>query len=208
MSSHDRRSVRIDGLTIEYDDRVLEPRPWTAMQSQWAVELLESAPEGPVLELCTGAGHIGLLVVAATQRRLVAVDLNPVACSFARLNAEGAGIEHRVEVRESELTAAVRPDEQFALVLADPPWVPSDEVATYPEDPTVAIDGGPVGLDVARSCVATAVPCTAPGASLLLQLGTDAQADEIAEQALETGNWTDGGRRTAPRGVVLRLVRT
>lgn len=177
------------------------------MQSQWAVELLVGAGPGPVLELCTGAGHIGLLVVAATDRSLVAVDLDPVACGFARHNAEGAGLEHRVEVREGALADAVRPGERFALVLADPPWVPSDEIGRFPEDPTTAIDGGPAGLDVAHACVQAATTCLEPGGSLLLQLGTDAQADEVVAAALVEGRWRDGGRRTAERGVVLRLER-
>ena len=30
-------------LTISYDDRVLEPRPWTADQSHWAAEILAEA---------------------------------------------------------------------------------------------------------------------------------------------------------------------
>lgn len=207
MTTHVRRSVRMSGLVIEYDDRVLEPRPWTALQSEWAVELLADAPAGPVLELCTGAGHIGLLVVAATDRRLVAVDLDPTACDFARHNAEGAGLAHRVEVRQGRLQEALAPGERFALVLADPPWVPTAEVGRFPVDPTTAIDGGPRGLDLAHDCVATARGCLDPGGSLLLQLGDDAQADAVLERVAAEGAWTDGGRRTAPRGVVLRLVR-
>ena len=58
------------GLTIAYDDRVLRPREWTTAQSDWAAELMVTAPGGPVLELCSGAGHIGLLAVAASGRRL------------------------------------------------------------------------------------------------------------------------------------------
>lgn len=207
MPVHERRSVRIDGLVVEYDERVLEPRPWTALQSRWATELLAAAPPGPVLELCTGAGHIGLLVAAATDRHLVAVDLDPVACGFARHNAEGAGVAHRVEVREGALATAVRPDERFVLVLADPPWVPSAEIGRFPEDPTTAIDGGPHGLDVAHECVAAATTCTEPGADLLLQLGTDAQADQLAAAAAADGHWVERGRRTAARGVVLHLQR-
>lgn len=207
LPTHPRRSVRIDGLVVEYDDRVLEPRPWTALQSRWAVELLQAAPAGPVLELCTGAGHIGLLVAAATDRDLIAVDLDPVACGFARHNAEGAGLSHRVEVREGALASAVRPGERFVLVIADPPWVPSADIGRFPEDPTTAIDGGPHGLDVAHECVAAAAACTGPGADLLLQLGTDDQADQVAAAAVAAGGWRDAGRRTAARGVVLRLQR-
>ncbi|MEO9322898.1 methyltransferase [Nocardioides sp. C4-1] len=206
MDTHVRRSVRIDGVVIEYDERVLEPRPWTALQSQWAAELLDDAPAGPVLELCTGAGHIGLLVAARTDRRLVAVDRDPVACSFARLNAEGAGVDHRVEVREATLVDAVHDGETFALVLADPPWVPTSQVERFPDDPTGAIDGGDDGLDVARTCIDVARDALPAGASLLLQLGTDGQADVLLEAAVADG-WADGGRRRAARGVVLRLVR-
>lgn len=207
MPTHQRRSIRIDGLVVEYDDRVLEPRPWTALQSRWAVELLADAAPGPVLELCTGAGHIGLLVAAATDRSLVAVDLDPVACAFARHNAEGAGVAHRVEVRESPLATAPLPGEEFALVLADPPWVPSAEIGRFPDDPTTAIDGGPAGLDVAHACVEVAATCLVPGGSLLLQLGTQAQADRVAAAAVTGGGWREGARRTAARGVVLQLQR-
>ncbi|MFB9314599.1 methyltransferase domain-containing protein [Nocardioides plantarum] len=207
MPVHERRSVRIGGLDVEYDDRVLEPRPWTALQSRWAVELLGSAPAGPVLELCTGAGHIGLLVAAATDRHLVAVDLDPVACSYARHNAEVAGLGDRVEVREGALATAVRAEERFVLVLADPPWVPSADIGRFPDDPTTAIDGGPHGLDVAHACVAAAAACTDPGADLLLQVGTDDQADLVAGSAVADGGWRDRGRRTTSRGVVLRLQR-
>ena len=203
-----RRSTRIGGLLVEYDDRVLEPRPWTALQSQWAVELLDGAAPGPVLELCTGAGHIGLIVAARTDRPLVAVDANPVACSFARLNSEAAGVDHRVEVREGRLESAVLPGERFALVLADPPWVPSADVARFPEDPLTAIDGGPAGLDVAHACVDVARGCLVPGGSLLLQLGDSDQADAIAARAESDGAWRERGRRTAERGLVLRLQLT
>lgn len=206
MTVHQRRSVRIDGVVFEYDQRVLEPRPWTALQSRWAVELLADADPGPVLELCTGAGHIGLLVAASTERRLVAVDRDPTACSFARLNAEGAGVAHHVEVRQAALDDAVRPGETFALVVADPPWVPTAEVSRYPDDPTGAIDGGAEGLGVARTCIDVAHAALRPGASLLLQLGTDEQADVLLAEAA-AGGWSDGGRRRAARGVVLRLVR-
>ena len=88
-------------LTIAFDDRVLRPRGWTTAQSEWAAELMLTAPGGPVLELCSGAGHIGLLAVAGSGRSLVCVDANPVACDYARANALQAGLAELVEVRES-----------------------------------------------------------------------------------------------------------
>ena len=67
-------------LTIAFDERVLRPREWTAAQSAWAADLMTSAPDGPVLELCSGAGHIGLLAVLLSSRPLVCVDASSVAC--------------------------------------------------------------------------------------------------------------------------------
>ena len=36
--------LRFDILDIAYDERVLEPRPWTAEQSRWGAELLAACP--------------------------------------------------------------------------------------------------------------------------------------------------------------------
>ncbi|NLE98960.1 MAG: methyltransferase, partial [Propionibacterium sp.] len=71
--------VDFDPLQIEYDERVLAPRPWTRMQSEWAAEIALRAPDGPVLELCSGAGHIGLEAARLSGRALVCVDQNPAA---------------------------------------------------------------------------------------------------------------------------------
>ena len=56
--------VAFGPITVEADASVLTPRPWTLVQSAWAAELSPGAPAGPILELCCGAGHIGL---AATR---------------------------------------------------------------------------------------------------------------------------------------------
>ncbi|WP_167305921.1 methyltransferase domain-containing protein [Nocardioides euryhalodurans] len=124
--------MRFGSLLIEYDDQVLEPRPWTAHQSHWAGDLLTTAPPGPVLELCTGAGQIGLLTIAATYRELVAVDLDPAAGELARRNAGQAGLASRVEVRQGDLQEVLGPHERFPLVVAGPPYLGADERDLYP----------------------------------------------------------------------------
>lgn len=199
-------------LSIAYDDRVLRPRGWTAGQSAWATDLLASAPPGPVLELCAGAGHIGLLAVVGTGRRLVCVDASEAACDFARANAAEAGLADLVEVRHARLQDAVGPDERFALVLADPPWVPRDHTGLYPEDPLSAIDGGDDGLDVARACLDVVTRHLLPGGSALLQLGTVAQADGLRPVLSGDHGDHDGLAvsevRQFVRGVVVRIDRS
>lgn len=164
-------------LAIAYDDRVLTPRPWTALQSQWAAERLETLPPGDVLEVCAGAGHIGLLAVLHSRRRLVMVDANEVACRYARLNADQAGRE--VEVRHGRMERVLRPDERFALVIADPPWVPTAETGRHPEDPLTAIDGGPDGLELVRVCLDVVSGHLLPGGAGILQVGGASQVRAV-----------------------------
>jgi methylase of polypeptide subunit release factors len=195
-------------LTIAFDDSVLRPRAWTTAQSTWAAELLDDLPAGPVLELCSGAGQIGLLAVDRSSRRLVCVDADASACEFTRANARTAGMADRVEVRHARLEEAVLADERFPLIIADPPWVPRSGTGQYPEDPLMAIDGGDDGLAVARTCLGVIHRHLAPGGSAILQLGTVAQADTLAQQEIAAvGDLAVVDLRLHPRGVLVRIDR-
>ena len=172
-------TTRFGGLTIHHDERVLLPRPWTQAQSRWAAHLASGAPEQTALELCTGAGHIGLLLAALSGVRVVAVDVDPVAGEFARVNAEEAGLAERFEVRVGSMDRVLGDQERFGVVLADPPWVPRAETGRYPEDPLLAIDGGDDGLDVARLCLTVSARHLLPGGHVVIQLGSEAQAETL-----------------------------
>jgi len=173
------REATFGDLRIAYDERVLTPRAWTAEQSAWAADLLADLPAGPVLELCCGAGHIGLLAVRGSVRDLVQVDLDPVACTFARLNADRARPRGRVEVRNAGVAESAGPGEQFALVIADPPYLPHAEIDSYPEDPELAVDGGPDGLDLVWECLEVVRRHLAPGGQALLQVRDGSQAEAV-----------------------------
>jgi methylase of polypeptide subunit release factors len=169
-------------LAVTFDDRVLHPRAWTTAQSYWAADLLRDAPEGPVLELCAGVGHIGLLAVHRTPRHLVLVDLDETACDFARSNARTARPDGTVEIRRGRVEEVLGPDERFVGVIADPPWVPSDSTDRFPEDPLTAIDGGPDGMDIAWACIDVAARHLVDQGWLLIQLGTSQQADAVRDR--------------------------
>lgn len=193
-------TIAFGPLRISFDARVLRPRPWTAAQSAWAAELIAAAPTGPVLELCAGAGQIGLLAVAGSGRRLVCVDLDPVACGFARANAEAAGLGELVEVRQGSMDEVLDDGERFAVVVADPPWVSRSEVGRYPDDPLRAIDGGDDGLDLARTCLDVAQRHLRPGGSVVLQVGS---VDQVG--LLDTGRLDVVEVREFERGALVRL---
>ncbi len=101
--------VSFGSLCITYDPEGLRPRPWTQLQSAWAAELLGELPEGDVLELCAGVGHIGLLALVQADagdgaltrggRRLVQIDEEETVIGLAERNAQTAGVGERVDVR-------------------------------------------------------------------------------------------------------------
>jgi methylase of polypeptide subunit release factors len=194
------------GLDITFDERVLRPRPWTQEQARWAAQLLTHLPSGPVLELCCGAGQIGLAAVAGTDRSLVCVDVDATAVEYAQQNARSAGLDHRVTVRRGRFQEVLRPDERFPLVIADPPWVTSAETGRFPLDPLLAIDGGSDGLVVARVCLETIEAHLADGGEALLQLGS---VDQVAAlMSLGSGGLRCLEIRRYDGGAVARLART
>lgn len=197
--------VAFGPLEISYDDTVLEPRDWTRMQARWAAHLLTALPPGPVLELCTGAGHIGLLAVHGTGRRLIAVDASPEACRWARHNAAANGID--VEVREGDMTAVLAPAERFPLVIADPPWVRRDQVGRFAADPVSAIDGGPDGLALARTCVDLIGRHLDDLGVALLQLGDRNQVERLGDPIHAAGLEITEHVSIPGRGLVAELRR-
>ena len=166
-------------LRVGYDGSVLAPRPWTIVQSRHAAVLLEDAPAGPILELHCGAGHIGQAAAAWSGRELVQVDDDPAACDWARRNAVANGVV--ADVWCARLEDLRTPDEMFALVLADPPYVPSAETGRFVHDPRHAIDGGDDGLAGIRASLPVAARTVRRGGAILLQVRGASQADTTRE---------------------------
>ncbi|HEX4245661.1 MAG TPA: methyltransferase [Acidimicrobiales bacterium] len=178
-SADGSREVAFGPLTLSFDETCLIPRPWTIEQSRW-VAAAADVPSGPILELCAGVGQIGMVAALLTGRSLVQVDRNPRACHWARINADRAGLADRVEIRHGDLDHAVNGGERFAIIVADPPYVPSAEVDGF-SDPQPTIDGGADGLDLARRCMELAAGHLALGGLLSLQLRGRAQVASLLE---------------------------
>lgn len=192
-------------LRIEWDSRILRPRAWTTAQSHWAAALAPRCPEGPMLELFCGAGQIGLLAAALTGRPLVQVDRDEVAVTYARRNADAAGLT--ADVRLGAITGAIAPAEQFGIVILDPPWVRSERVEDFPQDPIGAIDGGADGLDQVVLGLGVALRHLHPDGHAVLQVGATDQADAVASFLRDT-DWMVGEVRDySPGGVLVDIAR-
>lgn len=101
-------------------------------------------PVEAALDIGTGCG-IQALLAASHAGRVVATDVNPRALVFTRLNAALNGLTN-LECREGSLFAPVL-DEEFDLVVANPPFVVSPETAF------VFRDSGEAGDEISHRTV-------------------------------------------------------
>lgn len=197
------------GLAIRFDSRVLRPRPWTVAQSAWAGDLLRTVPPGPVLELCAGVGHIGLLAVEGQSRSLVMVDASEAACEHAAVNSVRAGAP--TDIRCGRMDEVLGSDERFPMIIADPPWVPSADTARFPEDPLTAIDGGDDGLDLARTCLDLIGRHLHDEGEAVLQIGNLSQLATVEDHLVDHSGLALRVleyRTFGANGVLVRLGRT
>lgn len=202
------RYARFDRLTIAFDDHVLTPRAWTIMQSLWAQELLADLPAGRVLELCAGVGQIGLLAVQPFNRRLLQIDLNPHAVRYATHNARAAEMDARVEVREADVASVLGEGERFPLVIADPPYLRTEQLSAYPGDPQSAVDGGADGLGLVQRVVRVAAGVLTDDGVCLLQVADRDQARAVQLLPARRRHGLHVTEvRCAPEGTVLRMER-
>lgn len=76
-------------------------------------------PGMKVIDVGTGSGILAIAAARLGADRVLALDLDPVAVSSARDNVKLGGLDHRIEVRESDLLQAVRESRTADVLPAD-----------------------------------------------------------------------------------------
>lgn len=158
--------------------------------SETLIEAALAACDSPrrVLDLGTGTGC--LLLAALTewpQAWGVGIDLMPASAALARRNAVSLGLALRCVILCGSWADAVRGS--FDLVLSNPPYLRSDELAGLaPElayEPARALDGGADGLRDYRAILACAPRLLRAGGVLVLEvgIGQSAAVMELARRA-------------------------
>ena len=166
------------GRTFRVDPRALIPRG----ETEGIVDVAREAAPGAKRILDAGTGSGILAVTFALEwplSRVVALDRSLDALALARENARAFGVESRVAFAASDwLTAFAprRPPGPFALVVANPPYVPLADAphldkTVSDHEPGLAIYGGEDGLDPLRLLLASLKPFLPPGAPFIFEFG-------------------------------------
>ena len=179
------------GRTFSGDPRVLSPRPETELLVEAVLRDLPKDEPRRVLDVCTGSGCIAISIAAERPKASVwATDVSAEALELAAKNAEALQVGPRVTFRQGDLFAAIPPDMKFDVIVSNPPYIRRDELKSLQrevqKEPTLALDGGPDGLDFYRRILETALSHLKSGGLLAFEIG-DEQGAAVSQLMARSG---------------------
>ncbi len=170
---------------------VLTPRPDTETLLDAVLPDFPEDGRFSVLDLGVGSGAILLAILAERPAaKGLGVDISENALAVARENAANLGLCGRTVLLRSDWTAGLA-SESFDLVVSNPPYVASGEIAGLaPEvrdyEPRLAIDGGPDGLAAFRTLAPQILRVLRPTGRFAVEFGIG-QRERVADLFARAG---------------------
>ncbi len=165
---------------------VMVPTPETELLCETAIRYVQQHRiESPrILDIGVGSGVISVtMALELPDCEIVALDISPNAIEVAERNANELGGSAKIEFRESDFFEAVRSDEQFDLILSNPPYINDSEYDDLPPevkaDPKISLTSGDDGLDAVREILKKAPDHLSAKGRLIFEIGYD-QAEMVA----------------------------
>ena len=192
---HITGSTLFCGCEISVSRHALVPRPETELLAELGWQFLATCNLQPAtaLDFGTGTGCIAIaLAVKSPDAKIFALDLSADALALAKQNAANNKATERIEFLQSDGFDALPGVAQFDLIISNPPYIASAEIATLePEvkdfDPLAALDGGVDGLVFYRRLTKESAAFLKPDGKIMVEFGDD-QADAI-KKIFESEMW-------------------
>ena len=168
-------------LQLNVGPGVLTPRPDTEALLDVVFAAFPAERAFTVLDLGVGSGAILLAILAERPlARGLGVDVSEDALAVARDNAANLGLARRAAFLRTDWTAGLD-SASFDLVVANPPYIPTAEIAALaPEvrdhEPRLALDGGVDGLDAYRRLAPEILRVLKEGGGFAVEIGPDQAA--------------------------------
>lgn len=168
------------------DERVLIPRSFVAELLPEGLAPFVGPPESvaTALDLATGSGCLAILLAHAYPAADVdAVDISTDALTVAQRNVADYGLADRINLIRSDMFANLA-RKSYDLIISNPPYVTAVAMADLPpeyrHEPRIALSGGEDGLDAVRTIIAEAPKYLNPGGTLVVEVGANRAATELA----------------------------
>lgn len=164
------------GLPFIVNEHVLVPRSPIAevIEAEFQPWLDEREPFR-ILDLATGGGSIAVAcAVLFPDAEVTGTDVSEEALAVARENAERHQVSERVRLVNSDLYAGLA-GETFDLIVTNPPYVCTDELAglepEYRHEPDIAFSGGNDGLGLVETLLMHTPRHLASDGLLVIEVG-------------------------------------
>ncbi len=126
-----------------------------------------------ILDLGTGPGTLLLAALDEWPAQGLGVDYSPQALAYARANAATLGVTDRAHFIHGSWASAIVG--QFDLILANPPYIATDErlpAEVHDHEPHAALYAGSDGLDDYRILAEQLPALIAPGGAAVIEIGS------------------------------------
>lgn len=129
-----------------------------------------------ILDLCTGSACIAVALASRFGDALVdAADIDNSALEVAAVNVEHHGMEHQLNLIESDLFDKIPAENQYELIVTNPPYVDAAAMAELPpefiHEPEHALAAGQDGLDLVHKILNEAADYLSPEGLLVCEVG-------------------------------------
>lgn len=164
---------------------VLIPRPETELLVEIGLrEIQQLTGKVKLLDLGTGSGAIALAVASASPNTVVtATDQSSEALAIALKNTKNLGLEARVQLVQGNWYEAISKEEQFDLILSNPPYIESNDPHLLQGDlrfePINALTDQADGLSCLRTIISGAQEHLKPSGLIAIEHGFDQSAAVI-----------------------------
>jgi release factor glutamine methyltransferase len=178
-------------IMLKVTPEVLTPRPETETLVELVLRDLPLQAQFNMLDLGVGSGAILLAILAERPAgKGLGVDVSEEALAVARENAANLGLGGRVALLRGDWAAGLG-DAGFDLVVSNPPYVRTGDIATLaPEvrdhEPRLALDGGADGLAIYRRLAPEILRVLKPDGRFAVEVG-QGQAAAVVALFRETG---------------------
>jgi len=133
-----------------------------------------------ILDVCCGSGNLGLaLACLIPKAHVFASDLSDDAVELTKENIDLLNLKERVQVTQSDLFNSFKASEytgKFDLIVCNPPYISTTKVLKMnPEiadnEPSMAFDGGMIGLKVIQNLIKEAPKFLKENGWLVFEVG-------------------------------------
>lgn len=178
------------GINVMLTPAVLIPRAETEGLVEHALFMALMGMESTdmtIADVGTGSGAIAInLAIHLPAAKIFAVDVADEVLDVAAFNIRAHGVSERVILGIGDLLEPV--PEPIDLIVANLPYIPTDRISTLqPEvqqEPALALDGGPDGLDLIRRLLTQAESKLKDSGIILLEMDPN-QIPVVQELALQ-----------------------